>query len=166
MGVNPTEGQLFTYTFTLPTNPRKFLNRLKKGKGLLKARANTSTGTRTKDQKNTNKQSAPPAERPDAKAPEQSRPKQTPEDRKEYYRVRNQDPERKEFKRQYQRKQDQIAKETGKCKGCSDPAIPGQTRCETCAEKHRQSRRKSAATKRAREKVEQASPSARWTGGS
>ena len=88
-GMNPTEGQLFTYTFTLPDNPRKFLNHLKKGKGLLKARANTSTGTRTRDQKNTNKQSAPPAERPDAKASELSRPKQTTEDRREYYRVRN-----------------------------------------------------------------------------
>ena len=36
MGMNPPEGQLFTYTFTLPDNPRKFLNQLKKGKGLLK----------------------------------------------------------------------------------------------------------------------------------
>ena len=154
MGINPTEGQLFTYTFTLPANPRKFLSQLKKGKGLPKIRANTSTGTRTKDQKNTNKQSAPPAERPDAKASELSRPKQTTEDRREYYRVRNQEPERKEYKRQHSRKQNQIAKETGKCKDCSDPAIPGQTRCEACAEKHRRSRQKSDAARRAREKVE------------
>ena len=154
MGVNPTEGQLFTYTFTLPANPRKFLNQLKKGKGLLKTCANIATGTRTRDQKNTNKQSAPPTERPGAKASKLSRPKQTTEDRREYYRVRNQEPERKEYKRQHRRKQNQTAKETGKCKDCSTPAIPGQTRCEACAEKHRQSRQKSDAAKRAREKVE------------
>ena len=152
--MNPTEGQLFTYTFTLPDNPRKFLNQLKKGKGLLKICANIATGTRTRDQKNTNKQSAPPAERPEAKASELSRPRRTPQDRKEYYRVRNQEPERKEYKRQLRRKQNQIAKETGKCKDCSDPAIPRQTRCEVCAEKHRQSRRKSDAARRAREKVD------------
>ena len=154
MGMDPPEGQLFTYTFTLPDNPRKFLNQLKKGKGLLKTWADISTGTRTRDQKNTNKKSAPPTERPDAKASELSRPKQTTKDRKEYYRARNQEPERKEYKRQHSRKQNQIAKETGKCRDCSDPAIPEQTRCEACAEKHRRSRRKSDAARRAREKVE------------
>jgi hypothetical protein len=49
--MNPTEGQLFTYTFTLPANPRKFINQIKKGKGLLKTCANIATGTRTRDQK-------------------------------------------------------------------------------------------------------------------
>ena len=30
---------------------------------------------------------------------------------------------------------------SGQCRHCSEPAIPSQTRCETCAEKHRVSRR-------------------------
>ena len=41
-----------------------------------------------------------------------------------------------------------------KCKHCSQTAIPGQTRCEYCAEKHRISRRKNDKARRARQKVE------------
>ena len=77
---------------------------------------------------------------------------QTPEERKEYERARSQTPERKEYRRQLRRKQIRIAKETGKCKNCSNPAIPGQTQCETCAEKHRQRRRKDDANRRAKAK--------------
>ena len=32
-------------------------------------------------------------------------------------------------------------KDSGLCKDCRQPAIPGQTRCPSCVEKHRQSRR-------------------------
>ena len=71
------------------------------------------------------------------------RVKKTPEERSEYDRARNQTPERMAYYRQYRREHSQFAKETGRCKQCSSPAIPGQTRCETCAEKHRQARRKS-----------------------
>ena len=78
--------------------------------------------------------------------------KQTPEERREYERVRSQTPERKEYRRQLRRKQVRIAKETGKCKDCSNPAIPGQTKCETCAQKHRQRRRKDDANRRAKAK--------------
>ena len=59
----------------------------------------------------------------------QPRPTQTPEERKEYH-------------RQYQRNLTKIAKETGKCKDCSNTAIQGQTRCEICAEKHRKPRKR------------------------
>ena len=76
--------------------------------------------------------------------------KQTPEERREFERVRSQTPERKEYRRQLRRKPIRIAKETGKCKDCSNPAIPGQTKCETCAEKHRQRRRKDDANRRAK----------------
>ena len=83
----------------------------------------------------------------------QTRTKRTPEQRKEYERTRNQTPERKEYQRQLRRKQAQIAKETGKCKSCPQTAIPGQTRCETCAEKHRVKRRRNDAERRASQKA-------------
>ena len=67
--------------------------------------------------------------------------KQTPQERREYERARSQTPERKEYRRQLRRKNTQIAKETGKCRNCSKLAIPGQTNCEGCAERHRISRR-------------------------
>ena len=44
-----------------------------------------------------------------------------------------------------------------KCKRCSQTAIPGQTRCESCAEKHRISRRKNDTARRARQKAQRQS---------
>ena len=40
------------------------------------------------------------------------------------------------------------AKELGKCRTCSNQAIPGQTRCPTCAEKHREYKRRSRTKRR------------------
>ena len=75
--------------------------------------------------------------------------KKTPTKREEYDRARSQTPERKEYRRQHQRKLDKIAKETSKCVSCPNLAIKDQTRCEACAEKHRQSRRRSEEKKKA-----------------
>ena len=48
--------------------------------------------------------------------------------------------------------QRQKAKLLGKCQNCSKPAIPGQTRCFSCAEQHRQSPGRSYAERRAADK--------------
>ena len=77
------------------------------------------------------------------------------QDRLEYDRQRNQNPERKEQQRLHAKEKRLQAKEAGLCRHCSEPAIPGQTRCETCAENHRQYRRRSKA--RSDQKREQAS---------
>ena len=143
------EGQLFSYTFTLPANFRKYLDQLKRGKGPRKARTTTSNDTQAKDLK-TKEQTVLPAGPGKAEVPEQPGPKKTPEERRKYERARSQTPERQEYHRQYRRAQNQIARETGKCKDCSNPAIPNQTRCEACAEKHRASRRRSDAERSAR----------------
>ena len=55
-----------------------------------------------------------------------------------------------EYNRRLAQEQRQKAKELGKCRDCTKhTAIPGQTRCTTCAEAHRQSRRQSDARRRA-----------------
>ncbi len=69
--------------------------------------------------------------------------------RREYDRIKNKSPERREYQRQLAQEQRQRAKELGRCRNCSKPAILGQTRCPTCAENHRQSRRRSDANRRA-----------------
>ena len=69
--------------------------------------------------------------------------KKTPEEQKEYDRTRTQTPERQEYQRRLRRKRSQTAKESGQCVNCTKPAITDQTRCETCSENHRQSRRSS-----------------------
>ena len=85
----------------------------------------------------------PPATK--AKDPETAR-----ETRREYERARSKSPERMEYNRRLAQEQRQKAKELGKCRNCTEhTAIPGQTRCTTCAEAHRQSRRQSDANRRA-----------------
>ena len=75
-------------------------------------------------------------------------------ERREYNRLRNQRPERKEYQRLNEQKRRRRAKELGECRNCSEPAILHQTRCPTCAEDHRQSRRRSDAKRRATAKGE------------
>ena len=66
----------------------------------------------------------------------------------EYEQAERKTPERREYQRQLAQEQRQRAKELGLCRHCSKPAILGQSRCETCAENHRQSRRRSYAKRR------------------
>ena len=78
--------------------------------------------------------------------------------RQEYERLRSQRPERKEAARQAakNRRHDHIA--AGLCVVCEGPPIPGETRCEVCAEKHRIARRKSYAKRRGRPTPEGTTP--------
>ena len=64
----------------------------------------------------------------------------TSPDRREYERLRRQRPERMEVKKRAEQERRRRARELGLCRDCNNKAIPGQTRCDTCAEKHRQSR--------------------------
>ena len=77
------------------------------------------------------------------------------EERREYDRQRSQNPERKEAHRLQERERRRKAKELGLCRECSNPAKPGETRCEPCAEKHRVGRRRSE--ERAAQQRDQAS---------
>ena len=72
--------------------------------------------------------------------------------RVEYERERRQTPERKEYMRIQAVGTSNKRKASGLCKSCQNPAIPGQTRCFSCAEQHRQSRRRSYAERRAADK--------------
>ena len=57
-----------------------------------------------------------------------------------------------EYRRRYAEEQRQRAKLLGRCQNCSKPTIPGLSRCKTCAEANRQSRRRSDANRRAANK--------------
>ena len=157
-GVNHTERQLFSYSFTLPANSREYLNRLQRRNGTRKTSTSFLTEVHTKRAKAKRQESTRLSEPDKVEIPEQPEAKQTTEARREYDRVRRQTPERKEQVRQANRKSRRIAKETGKCRSCPQPAIPSQTRCETCAEKHRQSNRKNGAARRARKKAARIAP--------
>ena len=75
--------------------------------------------------------------------------------RQEYERARGQNPERKQLNRDRQQRRRLRAKELGLCKQCLQPAIPDQTRCPSCAEKHRQNHKRAAAERRAKKLAEQ-----------
>ena len=79
--------------------------------------------------------------------------------RLEYEKSRNQRPERKQFHRDSQKRQRQRKKELGRCKTCPQPIIPGQTRCPSCAAKHRQSHKNATATRQAARTATQQSKS-------
>ena len=80
------------------------------------------------------------------------------EERRAYDRLRSQRPERKETARQIAKKRRDRRIAAGLCDVCEGPPIPGQTRCEECAEKHRISRRKSDAKRRGRPVPEETPP--------
>ena len=80
------------------------------------------------------------------------------EERRAYDRLRSQRPERKETARQIAKNRRDRRIAAGLCDACEGPPIPGQTRCEACAEKHRISRRKSDAKRRGQPAPEATTP--------
>ena len=133
-GVGHTEGEVFQYTIDL-------------------------TKKRKKRRQPDRREKKAPAKAIAKKQPTKPAPSRTPEEiaaaeekkrghRREYDRKRSKNPDRMEQGRLNAQARRQIAKATGKCKSCPEPAIPRQTRCPTCAEAHRQSRRRRDAKRR------------------
>ena len=75
--------------------------------------------------------------------------------RQDYERHREQRPECREIHRRTQQEKRKKAKALGMCRNCNNKAIPDQTRCDTCAERHRMSRRRNDADRRAKIKADQ-----------
>ena len=96
----------------------------------------------TKPEPKPKKATKPKPRKPKARKPRV--PTKTVEERIEAQRqrdrARNQTPERKEAERLQKQKARRERKAAGLCKTCPNPAIPGQTRCEACRDKHNQSR--------------------------
>ena len=77
------------------------------------------------------------------------------ERRREYEKNRNQRPERKQYAREREKNKRQRAKELGLCRTCSQPAISNQTRCPSCAAKHRRGNATITAKRRAAKSKDQ-----------
>ena len=134
-------GHTFEFSFPIPQASQRW-------KLLEEPEENSTKSTRKIPQaKDTTKASPSRRAEPDPSLEEHRKRK-----RAEYEQDRSQSPERKEYNRRYEQEKRRRAKELGKCRSCSNPAIPGQTRCPACAEKHRLSRRRSDARQRATSK--------------
>ena len=75
------------------------------------------------------------------------RVEKTPEEQREREGPRQRPPEYKEASRRAAKDWRERAKELGLCRDCRGQAIPNQTRCEACAEKHRAQRRQNDAAR-------------------
>ena len=144
------EGRTFEFSFPLPgsaqrkRNPSKVAGAGKNAepKTQKDPKARTSGSPKPKSRVHQLNGDKPPQETPLAKT------NGTRQNRRAYEKVRNKTPERREYNRRHAQEQRQKAKELGQCRNCSEPAILSQTRCPTCAEHHRQSRRRSDARRR------------------
>ena len=90
----------------------------------------------------TSRKATPKARKPKARVeptPEQVEAKK--EVRRAYDRQRSQQPSRKELQHRIAQERRDLALSLGLCLTCHGTPIPDQTKCETCAEKHRVSRR-------------------------
>ena len=145
-------GYTFEHTIYLPGPTNK-------GGGSPKRKESTGTGKALK-------KAAPGATKPKQRtSPDPALAEAKGQEQAEYERLRQQRPERKEANRRTGRERRQRAKNLGLCRNCGKPAIPGQTRCITCAENHRQSRRRSDAIRRAAAKEMATTDQAdQWTG--
>ena len=142
LGTPPTKGRFFQYTFKLPENNRRHRAKTRKPP--------TRKPPRKPTVRKPQKEAAPKARQP------KRRPEPTPAEVEakrqkllDYYRLKNQNPEHKERARLFAQEKRRKAKELGLCRDCPNPAIPAQSRCETCAKQQRESRR------RAEERVSQ-----------
>ena len=80
-------------------------------------------------------------------------PATTKTDSKDHDRTSSQTFDRKEYRRLWGQNNRHEAKKNGLCTKCAEePPIPGQTRCQECAEKHRRYREKAVKNPEAREK--------------
>ena len=135
--------RVFESTFVIPT-----LKRTKSNKKSASAKQNVKRTTKQKvaEGKPTTGRPEKPLRRLEAESPDSlggTAPKSANEETSKQDR---QDPEllkerqlenRKDYRRRYMRERRKNAKELGECRDRNDRAIPGQTRCDSCAGKHR-----------------------------
>ena len=122
-GTRPAERQQFQYTIDLQ-------------------RTSKPKPQKTTAEQPAAKQRKPKREPPPVTQEAPVRPKKPVQRRDAYDEAKNKTTERREYKRIRAREERQRAKELGRCRSCPNPAIPDQTRCPTCADKHRQSHRR------------------------
>jgi hypothetical protein len=145
--VGESKERIFESTFVIPTRKRTKSNKKSAG---AKQNVKRSTNQKVTKGKPTTGRPEKPLRRLEAESPDSlgsAAPKPANEETSKQDR---QDPEllkerqresRKDYRRHYMQERRKKPKERGECRDRNDRAIPGQTRCESCAEKHRLVRR-------------------------
>ena len=145
--VGESKERIFESTFVIPTRKRTKSN---KKSGSAKQNVKRSTKQKvTKGKPTTGRPEKPlrrlEAESPDSlgsTAPKPANEETSEQDRRDPELLKEQQRQnRKDYRRRCIQERRKKAKELGECRDCNDRAIPGQTRCESCAGKHRLVRR-------------------------
>ncbi len=159
VGMNPPKRQIFVDSFPFVEEPvPKGRPRRSITTRRVAPRKSKATPKASNRKKATPKAVPQPRKRTARVEPTPEQVEAGEEQRREYDRQRNQTPERKEQRRVQAQKRRQKAQEAGLCRHCPNPAIPDQTRCPTCAERHRVSRRQWQAGRKANAVLEAPSP--------
>ena len=141
MGMHPAERQLFQYTIDLSV--QKSRNSKVKTQRKSKPKAQKCPAEpRAAKQRKPKRDPTPVAQRAPVSTEELAQSRHT------YNDSRNKNPNRKEQHRLLEQERRRKAREQGLCRDCRNPAIPAQTRCPTCANRHRVSRRRWQAERR------------------
>ena len=132
--MHPAERQLFQYTIDLSV--QKSRNSKVKTQRKSKPKAQKCPAEpRAAKQRKSKRDLTPVKQSPPVSPEERVQPKQACDE------ARNKSPHRKEQHRLREQERRRKAKEQGLCRHCLNPAIPAQTRCETCVARHREYRR-------------------------
>ena len=138
-----SEERIFVSTFVIPT--RKGTKSDKKS-GSAKQNVKRSTKQKVTEAKPTTGRPEKPLRRLKAESPDSpgsTTPKPANEETSKQDRQgpgllkERQRESRKDYRRRYMQERRKKAKELGECRDRNDRAIPGQTRCDSCAGKHR-----------------------------
>ena len=128
-GTHPAERQLFQYTIDLSVQKSR------------NSKVKTQRKSKPRKRPKSNKRRRAAARNPqESTVPNQAEKKTAEQDGKgQHERSRSQRPGRAAYRRRNERERRQKAKECGQCRDCKTPSIPGKTRCEVCAARHRMS---------------------------
>ena len=166
--MNPAKTQIFSDSFTFPvrktrTKTDRLDSKLKnttRQNGNKRATGTTSGKLNETPKKKSNKGTSFKKPKAKSKALLQEANQRKPDtpattnpDLKEYDGTNNQTSDRKEYTRLWGQNSRDESKKNGLCTRCKEkPPIPGQTRCQECAERHRGYREKAVKNPEAREK--------------
>ena len=133
VGAGIVKERIFESTLVIPTGKRPKSNKKS-------ASASQQVKKPTGRTKNTRKRrGAAPRNSQGSTVSDQVEENAAHQDGKGYEQLRRKNPDRAAHHRRNERERRQKAKECGQCRDCKNPSIPGKTRCEVCAARHRMS---------------------------
>ena len=133
VGPGVSKERIFESTIIIPTRKRPKSNKKSASAG---QKVKKPTG---RPEKTLRRRGAAAGNSPGSTVSDQVEENAAHQDGKGYEQLRRKNPDRAAHHRRQEQERRQKAKECGQCRDCKNPSIPGKTRCEVCAARHRMS---------------------------